>query len=255
MIHNNRGATLASLGRYDEACESYAEARRGFETVYGPVHSLVAMADNNLGNCAAHRGDYEEALAIHRRALATKLRTLGEVHPELGFSHVNIGRALLALGRLDKAADAFVAGKDAFSRGYDKEHPLVAEAIAGQAEVAWRRGDATAARALFERALQLSEDTKDSPLRDTVRFGLARALADEDPSRAMLLVQQVLHSHTLPGQPDLAAEVDAWLDARLVGENDGGVEEDRSTCGEPGAPAVGTGPRPCRLRGGPACCR
>lgn len=211
MILNNRGTVLWRLSRFEDACASYGEARELFVLLHGPVHSNVAMVDNNLGTCASWREDYAGALAIHRRSLAAKLEQLGPSHPDLGYSYANIARAQLEVATLDEAEESFSQALRLWTKGLAPDHPLVAEPVAGLAEIALRRGALDEAKRGFERALALIGDAELRDLETQIRFGLAQTMAVTDLPRAAAMVQAVAQSPSIAADPGLRRRVDRWL--------------------------------------------
>jgi Tfp pilus assembly protein PilF len=92
-VHNNMGATLARLGRTDEA-------RAEFERVIkDPLYPNRELAYANLGDMLYKAGDYEGAIQELRRAVA--------IEKKYQRAHYTLGLCYQALGRMDDARDSF----------------------------------------------------------------------------------------------------------------------------------------------------
>jgi len=90
--HNNYGATLVELRRYDEAEKSYKHAIA--------LNSKVAEVHSNLGNVLRKLGKIDEAETSYKNAIALK--------PENAEVYYNLGIALKEMGRLDEAQMRYI---------------------------------------------------------------------------------------------------------------------------------------------------
>ena len=88
---NNRGATLAQEGRYEEAARAFRRAIR--------LAPDFAVAYFNLGLAESRLGDHEAS----RKALETAVR----IRPDYEGAWLQLGRALLSLNRADEGQQAF----------------------------------------------------------------------------------------------------------------------------------------------------
>jgi tetratricopeptide (TPR) repeat protein len=94
------------------------------------------------------------------------------------------------LGELDQAGELFTRAAAIASKANGEDHPSVAAALLGVAEVATRRGKLEEALTLYERVVALRERAEIQPVdRGVSRFALARALRalGKDPERARQL--------------------------------------------------------------------
>ncbi|MGH9379026.1 MAG: tetratricopeptide repeat protein [Thermoanaerobaculia bacterium] len=89
----------------------YAAARRVYEEVLGPLaselppgHSLVALAEWDLGVLAGREGRWDEAEARLRRALAMYEPLASRDSPRLATFRLDLSRALIERGRNDEAS-------------------------------------------------------------------------------------------------------------------------------------------------------
>ena len=95
------GVVLADLGRFDEAKECYARARRLFEAEGEAGASELAILSGNEAALEHLRGDLDGADAAYARAEVATRRALGDDHPQVAAVLVN--RATLAADRGDEA--------------------------------------------------------------------------------------------------------------------------------------------------------
>ncbi|MEJ1105662.1 MULTISPECIES: tetratricopeptide repeat protein [unclassified Kribbella] len=93
----------------------------------------------------------------------------------------NRGEALLRLGRLDEAIGELEASRALYQKLDSKR---VAQPLSILGEVYRERGDRAMARACFEEAKAIAEETKDMQALVPSLAGLARVLAVEEPQRA-----------------------------------------------------------------------
>jgi ATP/maltotriose-dependent transcriptional regulator MalT len=98
----------------------------------------------------------------------------------------NRGEALLKLGRLDEAIGELEASRALYQK---LESKRVAQPLSVLGEVYRERGDRAMARACFEEAIAMAEETKDMQSLVPSLAGLARVLAVEEPQRAAELAE------------------------------------------------------------------
>jgi ATP/maltotriose-dependent transcriptional regulator MalT/DNA-binding SARP family transcriptional activator len=129
-------------------------------------------------------GDYLLGLEELDRALELADRAGFAVFRALALN--NRGEALLRLGRLDEAIGELEASRALFQK---LESKRVAQPLAVLGEVYRERGDRAMARACFEEAIAMADDTKDMQALVPSLAGLARVLAVEEPERAAELAE------------------------------------------------------------------
>ncbi|TCN35535.1 ATP/maltotriose-dependent transcriptional regulator MalT [Kribbella orskensis] len=138
-------------------------------------------------NRASHHiaeGDYILGLDELERALELADRAGFAVFRALALN--NRGEALLRLGRLDEAIGELEASRALYQK---LESKRVAQPLAVLGEVYRERGDRAMARACYEEAITMAEDTKDMQALVPSLAGLARVLAVEEPERAAELAE------------------------------------------------------------------
>lgn len=151
------------------------------------------------------------------KALEINTALFGEDSPNLAVPTFNMGELSRARGRLDEAEIHFRRALELWKGALGDDHPDLAYALEGLGNVARKRGDAKTAVELLERALALREKhlAPDSYYVSGNRFALAKALAlQESPTaraRARELATSARAGYEAYGDPELVAEVDAWL--------------------------------------------
>jgi tetratricopeptide (TPR) repeat protein len=91
MAYNNRGGAYVDLGRWQEAIEDFSQAIR--------IKPDYAMAHCNLGAAYGMLGRYQEAIDACKQAIRIK--------PDLAEVHYNLGVAYGKLGRYQDAVESY----------------------------------------------------------------------------------------------------------------------------------------------------
>jgi len=109
------GSVLSSLGRNDEATDSYERAFAMNERLFGPDNRFNLFIVNGLGKVAEAEGDYE--LAAERYAEARRLTAMYfPDHPNLGIATSNLGKAHMLSGHYDLALPLYREAVDILGR-------------------------------------------------------------------------------------------------------------------------------------------
>ncbi|MCA9700245.1 MAG: tetratricopeptide repeat protein, partial [Myxococcales bacterium] len=131
-------------------------------------------------------GEATQALAFAEELLQFMLESAGEHHPDTLRARVHVARALRELRRFDdaevhlEAALAGLAGPEG-TDSQERPHPEGWRLHLERGELAMARGDRKAAAAGLAAAL---EQTTGALQRALLELGLARALIDDEPTRA-----------------------------------------------------------------------
>lgn len=83
----------------------------------GREHPSGLNSVSNLGLVLFNQGNYEEAEAVHRRALEARETVLGREHPETLSSIGNLGLALFDQGKYEVAESDALTGTRRISKG------------------------------------------------------------------------------------------------------------------------------------------
>ena len=138
----------------------------------------------NRGSHHIAEGDYMLGLEELDRALELADRAGFAVFRALALN--NRGEALLKLGRLDEAIGELEGSRALYQK---LESKRVAQPLSVLGEVYRERGDRAMARACFEEAIAMADETKDMQSLVPSLAGLARVLAGEEPERAAELAE------------------------------------------------------------------
>jgi ATP/maltotriose-dependent transcriptional regulator MalT/DNA-binding SARP family transcriptional activator len=133
----------------------------------------------NRGSRSSEEGMHRDALA--ELEIAIRLGELTGFAAMLATALNNRGEAWLGLGRLDEAIADFEAAKGVFQRIGSR---MMAYPLAGLGDVYRERGDLALARAAYEEAIALGEQSGDQQGLVPALAGLARCLAGDEPDRA-----------------------------------------------------------------------
>lgn len=133
-----------------------------------------------------HIGEGDYALGLAELDIALELADRAGFAVFRALALNNRGEALLKLGRLDEAIGELEASRALYQK---LESKRVAQPLAMLGEVYRERGDRAMARACFEEAIAMADETKDMQSLVPSLAGLARVLAVEEPERAAGLAE------------------------------------------------------------------
>jgi tetratricopeptide (TPR) repeat protein len=71
--------------------------------VSGQDHPDVAKSLNNIGVVYKKKGDFENALVQHQKALEIRTHVFGSDHPDVDMSLMNVGIVLKSMGKYEEA--------------------------------------------------------------------------------------------------------------------------------------------------------
>jgi tetratricopeptide (TPR) repeat protein len=189
------------------------------ERVHGPDHPSVAVSLINQSTVDILLGHPRTAEERLRRAAKILTTSKGADHPDLVAVYTNLGAALREQGQLQQADDSFGRALRIAQLRLRRDHPWLSSLLSERGTNDLRRRRWRAAKADFERALEVDAANKAPPdERAASRFGLARALMKlgEDPSRARSLAQAALaaaEAGHLSSLGPSAEEIRRWLRA------------------------------------------
>lgn len=153
---NNLATAYRSAGRRDRAREMWEECLRAHDASLGarPDAERARVLDN-LSQVVAELGDAPAAERLARRGLAEWTALRGDDDVDTAKSKGSVAAALLMQHRLDEAEPLLMAAlrtMEAKSHGLD-----VASLLTLVGKLRFERGDRTAARAAFARALEITK--------------------------------------------------------------------------------------------------
>jgi tetratricopeptide (TPR) repeat protein/predicted Ser/Thr protein kinase len=183
----NLGGALHTQLRYDEALEHFDRGVAAFEGGYGDRHLLAAAARVRRGYVLRRMGRSAEARIDLEHAMEIVVADGARKHPDLASIKNNLAEIELEAGNLAAARPLFEAALAIWEEaGWERFLPYP---LAGLGRLALAEGDARSARPLLERALEMRTTipgTLPEELAET-RFGLAQAIAQDEPQRALTL--------------------------------------------------------------------
>jgi DNA-binding SARP family transcriptional activator len=141
----------------------------------------------NRGSRSSEEGMHREALA--ELEIAIRLGELTGFAAMLATALNNRGEAWLGLGRLDEAIADFETARGIFQRIGSR---MMAYPLAGLGDVYRERGDLALARAAYEEAISLGEQSGDQQGLVPALAGLARCLVGDEPDRANGLAERAV---------------------------------------------------------------
>jgi tetratricopeptide (TPR) repeat protein len=100
---NQQVVQLYQGGKYAEATDVAQRALALAKHQFGPNHTKVATALNNLATLYCAQGRYAEAEPLYKRVLAITEKGLGPDHPLVGTALNNLAELYGEQGRYDEA--------------------------------------------------------------------------------------------------------------------------------------------------------
>ncbi|MCX4240647.1 tetratricopeptide repeat protein [Paraliomyxa miuraensis] len=179
--------------------------------VFGPRSTPVVMAKTNLANALIFNDEHAEA-----RALLLEL-----VDVEIGARQrllmlQSLALATAEVGPLDEALTIAEQAQQLCDQGDHCDEQTRSEILTTLGSIRLGLGDSTKAQAAFEAALKVPDSSFNPWTLPMARFGLAKALVDDDRERALGLAKRAWED--TEGRPDsgskrLHTSIDAWLKA------------------------------------------
>jgi tetratricopeptide (TPR) repeat protein len=177
-LRSSRGSLLWRRGRYAEAAEELRATLALRER--DPATPAAALADAALNVAVAETslGKLEEGIAGFRRALEIQERALGAGHPDVAVTLNDLGAALTMAGRDAEAVDLVARALAVREATLGPDHFEVGSSVNNLGEIERRLGRFEAARAHFDRALEIARRGRCPALEPEVLDGLGDLEAD-----------------------------------------------------------------------------
>jgi tetratricopeptide (TPR) repeat protein/predicted Ser/Thr protein kinase len=217
-VLNNRANIEHMMGHFDAALRDYDRAMKIRVAAAGGNERTLggASALNNIAGVHRSRGRWAEALAADRGALGIQSELEPEDSLELSFSTAGIARTLLSTGRIDEASQMLARTRRSIQKHLGDDHEMMAYVLEGEAEVAWRRGQLTAAREQIQTAVALRERAGTRPDEQAdARFLEARILwaAGEETAARVSARAGLAGLVGTDYDPAHAARLNEWMSA------------------------------------------
>jgi tetratricopeptide (TPR) repeat protein/predicted Ser/Thr protein kinase len=152
-LANAIGSRHAGAGRWQEAMDSFEQARVAFEHAGGPRSANVGTALQNLGIAATNLGRFVEAEQTLQRALEILEVAQGPDHPDVGDLRDAHGGALLMLGDVEGARRQFELALDRRRAALGEHHQTVARSYNSLGTLLEVTGDDVGAEQAFRSAI------------------------------------------------------------------------------------------------------
>jgi eukaryotic-like serine/threonine-protein kinase len=173
----------------------------------------VARLLNNLAIVHLATGAYEEAKALHERALAIKEKTLGPEHPDVAASLNNLANVHETTGAYEEAKALHERALAIKEKTLGPEHPDVAASLNNLANIHFAMGAYEDAKTLYERALAIREKALGPEHPDVAvslnnLAGIHDATGAYEDSKTLCERALAIREKTLgPEHPDVAASL------------------------------------------------
>ena len=195
-----------------DALEAIARGSALYTDLFGPDDPRIGQAQLQRGFILRKLNRGDEAVAAMRRAVAAREENDGPEHPNVVEALVYLGDALTWHG---KPAEGVVVLERAIALGekIKTPYPDVPAALInlGNAKLALK--DKAAAKSAFERALAHPKASDLGAELGDGKFGLAEAIVDEDPKRAVALAREARPLLAKSADAERKAELEHWLAA------------------------------------------
>lgn len=152
---NQKGNSLESLGRDDEAMANYEQALALLSERGQHDDPLVGSLQNNIGLVHRKAGRLDEALPYLERAVEHTRRILGEESEDYEVQLSSLGRTLAQSGRFEKANEYLLKASAVGEALYGTDHPYYAWGLVNLARLRQFERNHAEARNLLERAIAI----------------------------------------------------------------------------------------------------
>ena len=218
-LYTPLGILEAQRGNNDKALEWHQLAATESESVFGPDHVEVGIANNGLGTRLMHRGDYVNAEKAYVRALASRKAALRPNDIEIARTLTNLGSLNYYQGRNEKAMAHYEEALPIAIAALGDQHSEVGSIVGGVGLAAMASGDLEKARRQMQRSVDIARAAGGRELAHalgnlaTVEGNAENwALAYKLQSEALALLEIVL----APDHPDLAFSFDLLSEIALA---------------------------------------
>jgi tetratricopeptide (TPR) repeat protein len=141
--------------QYQEAHCMFAASLACTVALRGDNHPDVANSFNNIGIVYEKKGDLENALVQHQKALEIRTRVFGSDHLDVAKSYNNIGNVYNRQGKYEEALEYYQKSSDIKIRVFGSDHPDVASSYLNIGAVYGRKGDVENALVQHQKALEI----------------------------------------------------------------------------------------------------
>jgi len=179
-LFGQTGTFWLELGDWAQAESAARRALEIYEKKYGPNHTYVARALNNLAQILNRTNRLAEAEPLMRRSLAIDEETFGPDHPKVARVLSNLAGLLMATYRLAEAEPIYRRVLVIDQKHFGSEHPEVARGLNNLANLLRRTNRLEEAEKLARWALDIVENAYGAENRKLTTYlnNLAQLLSD-----------------------------------------------------------------------------
>ncbi|MCA9650464.1 MAG: serine/threonine protein kinase [Myxococcales bacterium] len=218
----DRAHVMLQMGRNEEALALFRRAREILEAEHGPDHDDVGHVLMSEASSLIELERLDEAEVALDRVGAIFEAQLEPGHPARGAYRANRGELLRARGDREGARAELLEGLAITRAALGPDHPAVASILLSLGEIALDRGQPAEAQEHLREGLRITEaGAVGEGFRAALRFALAKALWDDDATRAEARDLARRARDGFGGYGELfdedVAEIDAWLEGHRSG--------------------------------------
>ena len=125
------------------------------------------------------KGDLDEALDYHKRAISIQEKVLDKASPDLATSYNNIGGVLKEKGDLDEALDYYHQALAILEIVSDKDSPLLAISNSNIAKLLYAKGETEKSLEYIEKAVTIAESKFGPDNSHTIDYKMGYKLIQE----------------------------------------------------------------------------
>lgn len=184
---NNLAVAFRKLGRTQEARFYIEQSLAIYEREKGVRSSEFAKCQGTLAGILRDLGEAHEALPLCKDSLRILQENTRPPNRDIATSLGHLGSTYLALGKMEEAAKFYRESLEMKEALYEHDHPEIASALGLLASAYQEDGKSEQARQLYERSMEIKRRWYEDghPYIALSKVGLARALIDQDPEKAL----------------------------------------------------------------------
>ncbi|HEY2745287.1 MAG TPA: tetratricopeptide repeat protein, partial [Polyangia bacterium] len=209
-LNMNMARAYTEAGKPQEALDAISRSCALYTQLFGPDYPMIGEAQLQTGFILRKLNRGDEAVAAMRRAVAAREASHGPDNPNVVEALVYLGDTLAWHG---KPAEGVPVLERAIAVGEKIKTPYPDVPVAlinlGWAKLAL--GDKAAARSAFERGLAHPKAGELTVELGDAKFGLAKLIYDEDPTRAVALAREARTALSKSIDSDRKGELERWL--------------------------------------------
>ncbi len=154
---NSQGINYSSLNQWQASEETYLEAIRVHEELFGKDHLETSVPKANYGLMLAKIARFDEAIPLLETTYQMAMDELGPYHPWIAPRALNLGSAYRRIGRDEDAERLYRIALDQDRKLYGDDHHNVASSLVSLARFIRGKGRRDESIAMAEEALKIEK--------------------------------------------------------------------------------------------------